>query len=248
MPPPPLVMLTRTRVIRMVMVEQHVLVRAVLRQMIDDVTDIEITAEVDDVEAAIAVVQNDPPDVVLVDAEPPIALIVPSLQRLKRECPNTRVVLLGHRRDDDELFRAIQSGAAAHVVDDARPSELLRTIRAVAQGEYLIDESVTARPSVARRVLEAFRDASLLGDGSEGYGDQAFAPLSKREAEILESIAQGRSNRDVAAALSISEKTVKNHVTSILRKLSVNDRTQAVLHALRKSWITFPDDQGPRPN
>jgi DNA-binding NarL/FixJ family response regulator len=231
----------------MVMVEQHALVRAVLRQMIDDQPDIEIIAEVDDVGSAIEIVQNDPPDVILVDAEPPISLMVPSLQRLKRECPNTRVVLLGHRRDDEELFRAIQSGAAAHVVDDARPSELLRTIRAVAQGEYLIDDSVTARPSVARRVLEAFRDASLLGENGEGgASDHAFAPLSKREAEILECIGQGRSNRDVAGLLGISEKTVKNHVTSILRKLAVNDRTQAVLHALRKSWISFPDDDAPR--
>lgn len=233
----------------MVVVEQHQLVRAVLRQMIDGQADIEIMAEVDTVEAAIQVVQNDPPDVILVDAEPPISRIVPSLQRLKRECPNTRVVLLGHRRDDDELFRAIQSGAAAHVVDDARPSELLHTIRAVADGEYLIDESVTARPSVARRVLEAFRDASLLGgEGEGGASDHAFAPLSRREAEILECIGQGRSNRDVATMLGISEKTVKNHVTSILRKLAVNDRTQAVLHALRKSWISYPEDEGPRPN
>ena len=247
--PAPLVLLTHTRVIRMVVVEQHTLVRAVLRQMIDDQGDIEITDEVDDVQAAIAIAQDDPPDVILVDAEPPIAHMVPSLQRLKRECPNTKVVLLGHRRDDEELFRAIQSGAAAHVVDDARPSELLRTIRAVAKGEYLIDESVTARPSVARRVLEAFRDASLLGENGEGGGaDPAFAPLSRREAEILECIGLGRSNREVAALLSISEKTVKNHVTSILRKLAVNDRTQAVLHALRKSWISYPEDDGPRPN
>ena len=106
---------------------------------------------------------------------------------------------------------------------------------------------MTARPSVARRVLEAFRDASLLGENGEGgASDHAFAPLSKREAEILECIGQGRSNRDVAGLLGISEKTVKNHVTSILRKLAVNDRTQAVLHALRKSWISFPDDDAPR--
>jgi DNA-binding NarL/FixJ family response regulator len=159
------------------------------------------------------------------------------------------VILLGHRDDDDELFAAIQAGAAAHVLDDARPSALVQTIRAVASGEYLIDDAVAARPAVARHVLEAFRDASLFGEVTgDDLAESAFAPLSAREAEILEAIAHGLTNNQVGEALSITEQTVKNHVSSILRKLSVNDRTQAVLYALRKSWISISDEPPPRRN
>jgi Response regulator containing a CheY-like receiver domain and an HTH DNA-binding domain len=233
----------------MVLVEQHALVRAVLREIVEGQPDIDIVAEAADIDDAIAIIRDETPDVVLVDTELPISLVVPAVQRLKRECPGSPVVLLGHRRGDDELFAAIQAGAAAHVLDDARPSELVRTIRAVADGEYLIDDAVAARPAVARHVLEAFRDASLFGEvAGDDLAVTAFTPLSAREAEILEAIAQGLTNKGVGAALSISEQTVKNHVTSILRKLAVNDRTQAVLYALRKSWISISDEPPLRRN
>jgi DNA-binding NarL/FixJ family response regulator len=240
---------TRPHVIRMVIVEEHPLVRVVLREIVGGQRDIEIVAEAADVDHAIAIIRDEMPDVVLVDTELPISLVVPAVQRLKRECPGSPVILLGHHGDDDELFAAIQAGAAAHVLDDARPSELVQTIRAVAGGEYLIDAAVAARPAVARHVLEAFRDASLLGEvASEYVAESAFAPLSARETQILEAIAQGLTNNEVGAALGITEQTVKNHVSSILRKLAVNDRTQAVLYALRKSWITISDEPPPRRN
>ena len=234
-------------VIRMVLVEQHALVRAVLREIVEGQPDIDIVAEAANVDEAIAIIRDEMPDVVLVDTDLPISHVVPAVQRLKRECPGSPVVLLGHRRDDNELFAAIQAGAAAHILDDARPSELVRTIRAVAEGEYLIDAAVAARPAVARHILEAFRDASLYGDvASDDLEVTAFAPLSTREAEILGAIAEGLTNKGVGQALSISEQTVKNHVTSILRKLAVNDRTQAVLYALRKSWISISDEHPPQ--
>jgi DNA-binding NarL/FixJ family response regulator len=226
----------------MVLVEKHALVRALLREIVGGQPDIDIVAEVADVEDAIAIIRDETPDVVLVDTEVPISLVVPAVQRLKRECPGSPVVLVGHRRNDDDLFAALQAGVAAHVLDDARPSELLRTIRAVAEGEYPIDGVVAARPVVARHVLEAFRDASLLGEvASADLAATAFTPLSPREVEVLEAIAQGLTNRAVGEALSISERTVKNHVSSILRKLAVNGRTQAVLFALKKSWIGISD-------
>jgi DNA-binding NarL/FixJ family response regulator len=227
----------------MVVVEQHALVRALLREIVGGQPDIDLVAEAVDVDAAIAIIRDTTPDVVLVDTELPIKLMVSAIQRLKRECPGSPVVLLGHRRNDDELFAAIQAGAAAHLLDDARPSELLRTIRAVAGGQYLIDDAVAARPAVALRVLDAFRDASLLGEvATDDLATTAFAPLSAREAEILEAIAQGLTNKSVGERLSISEQTVKNHVTSILRKLAVNGRTQAVLYALKRSWISIVDE------
>ena len=239
----------RPHVIRMVLVEKHALVRALLREIVGGQPDIDIVAEVTDVEDAIAIIRDETPDVVLVDTDVPISLVVPAVQRLKRECPGSPVVLVGHRRNDDDLFAALQAGVAAHVLDDARPSELVRTIRAVAAGEYPIDAAVAARPVVARHVLEAFRDASLLGEvASADLAATAFTPLSPREMEVLEAIAQGLTNRAVGEALSISERTVKNHVSSILRKLAVNGRTQAVLFALKKSWIGISDAPPPRHN
>jgi DNA-binding NarL/FixJ family response regulator len=223
-------------------------VRAVLREIVGGQPDIDIVAEAADVDEAIAIIRDLTPDVVLVDTELPISMMVPAVQRVKRECPGSQIVLLGHERGDDELFAALQAGVAAHVLDDARPSELVRTIRAAANGEYLIDDAVAARPAVARRVLEAFWDASLLDEAATGaLAPAAFAPLSVREAEILEAIAQGLTNRSVGERLSISEATVKSHVTSILRKLAVNGRTQAVLYALKKNWISITDEP-PRRN
>ncbi len=235
--------------IKLVLVGEHALVRSVLREIIEAHPQIRVVAEAADVDAAIEIIRDETPDVVLVDTEFPIYQIVPAVQRLKHECPGSPVVLLGHRGSDDELFAAIQAGAAAHVLDDARPSELVRTIRAVADGEYLIDDAVAARPAVARHVLEAFRDASLFREvANQDLAATAFAPLSPRESEVLEAMARGLTNKDVAAALGIGEQTVKNHVTSILRKLAVNGRTQAVLYALRKSWIGISDEPPRRRN
>ena len=240
---------TRPRSIRLVLVEQHALVRAVLRDIVGSQPDIEIVAEAADVDDAIAIIRLEMPDVVLVDTELPISRMVPAIQRLKRECPGSQIVLLGHDDGDQELFAALQAGVAAHVLDDARPSELVRTIRAAANGEYLIDDAVAARPAVARRVLETFRDVSLLGEVATGDpATTAFAPLSAREAEILEAIAEGLSNKLVGERLSIREATVKSHVTNILRKLAVNGRTQAVLYALKRDWFTVTDEPPSRPN
>lgn len=233
----------------MVLVEQHPIVRAVLRDIVDREPDIEIVGEGRGVDDAIPVVRDETPDIVLVDTDGPLSAVVSAVQRLKHECPGAAVVMLGNRRGDDDLFAAIQSGASAHLLDDVRPSELIRTIRAVAGGEYLIDDAVAARPAVARHVLEAFRDASLLGHiATDDLATTAFAPLSDREAQILRAIAEGKTNREVAQALSITEQTVKNHVTSILRKLAVNDRTQAVLYALKKSWISISPEPPRRRN
>ncbi len=229
--------------IHLAIVERHPVVRALLRQMVDHEPDIEIVAETVDVDEALSLVRDDPPDVFLIDSEEPIPTMIVDVHRLRREIPTSPIILLGHLRGDDELFAAIQAGAAAHVLDDARPAELVRVIRAVAEGEYLIDAAVAARPAVARHVLEAFRNASLFGEiAREDVAIDTYAPLSPREAEILDGIASGLTNRGVAEALSISEQTVKNHVTSILRKLAVNDRTQAVLQALRKNWVSLPDE------
>jgi DNA-binding NarL/FixJ family response regulator len=152
--------------------------------------------------------------------------------------PSTGIIVMAVAEDEDQLFDAIKSGAAAFVLKDISPEDLVTIIRRVRTGEYLINDKVFSRPAVASRVLKEFRELAV-------YGQEAapiFAPLSPREVEILDNIAKGMTNKQVAYALTISEQTVKNHMSSILRKLSVNDRTQAVVYAMKQGWIKIPED------
>ena len=144
--------------------------------------------------------------------------------------------VLTERETDDEFFRAIKMGAAAYLSKTIEPADLLSTIGQVARGEYPINAAVLSRRSIASKVLGEFRALSVYG----ARAPSIFAPLSPREVQILEVIMSGSTNKQIAHELSISEQTVKNHVSSILRKLSVNDRTQAVVHAIRKGWIEMP--------
>ncbi len=124
-------------------------------------------------------------------------------------------------------------GAAAYFLKDVDPAILVDAIRKVSQGEYLINDNVLARPMLASRVLKSFRELAI----GEPETEPLFVPLSAREVEVLDYIAKGNSNKEIARVLKISDQTVKNHITSILRKLAVNDRTQAVVYALRRGWI-----------
>jgi DNA-binding NarL/FixJ family response regulator len=178
------------------------------------------------------------PDLILMDLSLPAPGGIETTQRIKRELPSAGIIVLAVNEDEDALFDAIKAGAAAFILKDVAPDDLVAIIRRVAAGEYLINDKVFAKPAVASRVLKEFRELAI-------YGQEAapiFAPLSPREVEILDNIAQGMTNKQVAYALSISEQTVKNHMSSILRKLSVNDRTQAVVYAMRQGWIRMPED------
>ena len=149
------------------------------------------------------------------------------------------VAVLGVLHEDDEqLFHAIRVGASAYAIKDIAAQELISLIRRVGRGEYLINENVLSRPFVASKVLDQFRELASLDEAS----DTVFSPLTPREVEILDCVARGNSNKEIARLLSISDQTVKNHITSILRKLAVNDRTQAVIYALRHGWIKLGDD------
>ena len=148
------------------------------------------------------------------------------------------MIVLSTSEDEEDLFAAIRSGAAAFILKDVGPEDLVEIIRRVAAGEFLINDKVFSKPAVASRVLKEFRELAVYGQEAQPI----FAPLSPREVEILDNIAQGMTNKQVAYALSISEQTVKNHMSSILRKLAVNDRTQAVVYAMRQGWIRMPED------
>jgi DNA-binding NarL/FixJ family response regulator len=223
---------------RILIVDDHALFRVGIRQILEREPDLEVVAEADDARTALDAAFATNPDVILMDLSLPSPGGIETTQRVKRELPASAIVVLSTEEDEDALFEAIKAGAAAFVLKDIAPEDLVMIIRRVAAGEFLINDKVFSKPAVASRVLKEFRELAV-------YGQEAapiFAPLSPREVEILDNIAQGMTNKQVAYALSISEQTVKNHMSSILRKLSVNDRTQAVVYAMRQGWIRMPED------
>jgi DNA-binding NarL/FixJ family response regulator len=220
------------------LVDDHALFRVGVRNILEREAGFDIVGEADDTRSAFDMSVQLSPDIILMDLSLPAPGGIETTQRIKRELPSAGIIVLAVNEDEDALFDAIKAGAAAFILKDVAPDDLVAIIRRVASGEYLINDKVFAKPAVASRVLKEFRELAI-------YGQEAapiFAPLSPREVEILDNIAQGMTNKQVAYALSISEQTVKNHMSSILRKLSVNDRTQAVVYAMRQGWIRMPED------
>jgi DNA-binding NarL/FixJ family response regulator len=224
--------------IKILIVDDHALFRVGMRNILERETDIEIVGEADDSRSAVDAAGEATPDIVLMDLSLPSPGGIETTQRVKREVPSAGIIVLAVNEDEDQLFDAIKAGAAAFILKDVGPDDLVTIIRRVNQGEYLINDKVFAKPAVASRVLKEFRELAVFGQDAAPI----FAPLSPREVEILDNIAQGMTNKQVAYALSISEQTVKNHMSSILRKLSVNDRTQAVVYAMKQGWIRVPED------
>jgi DNA-binding NarL/FixJ family response regulator len=223
---------------KILLVDDHALFRMGMRQILEREPDFDIVAEAEDGREAFNMAVERTPDIVLLDLSLPAPGGIETTQRIKREVPSAGIVALAVAEDEDQLFEAIKAGAAAFILKDINPDDLVTIIRRVRAGEYLINDKVFSRPSVASRVLKEFRELAV-------YGQEAapiFAPLSPREVEILDNIAKGMTNKQVAYALTISEQTVKNHMSSILRKLSVNDRTQAVVYAMKQGWIRIPED------
>jgi DNA-binding NarL/FixJ family response regulator len=223
---------------RILLVDNHALFRVGMRNILEREPDFLIVGEASDSRSAIDMSVQLSPDIILMDLNLPSPGGIETTQRIKRELQPAGIIVLAVNEDEEALFDAIKAGAAAFILKDVGPDDLVTIIRRVFGGEYLINDKVFAKPAVASRVLKEFRELAV-------YGQEAapiFAPLSPREVEILDNIAQGMTNKQVAYALSISEQTVKNHMSSILRKLSVNDRTQAVVYAMRQGWIRMPED------
>ncbi len=223
--------------IRVLIADDHPIFCHGVKGVIEAEMDMEIVGEASDGKQAIALARAIAPDVVLLDVHMPTVDGLEVARIIKLHLPRTGVVLMTAYDDEEQLFQAIKVGAAAFFLKDVRPDDLLEGIRRVSVGEYLINESVLTKPLVASRVLKQFRELASVGQEIEPL----FAPLSAREIEVLDYIARGNSNKEIARALKISDQTVKNHITSILRKLAVNDRTEAVVYALRRGWIKMQD-------
>jgi DNA-binding NarL/FixJ family response regulator len=223
--------------ISVMIVDDHPLFRQGLRRVIEAEDDMEVIIEVGDGEEALRLAQKMVPDVIMMDVNIPTMNGLQVTRSLKAILPNIGVIMLTAYHDDEQIFHAIKAGAGAYYPKDVTPRKLIEAIRQVSQGNYVVDDNVLAKSQVASWLLKQFDQISAFG----GSPDELFVPLSSREMEILQLIARGYSNKEIAHELGISRQTVKNHMTSILRKLSVNDRTQAALYALRRGWIRLQD-------
>lgn len=155
-------------------------------------------------------------------------------KRIARYFPNTKVIVLSPDPDDEDLFEVVKTSAVACLNKNSSADDLINIIQRASVGEYPINETVMTRPTVARRVLRQFEEMASIGGRAI---DVLVAPLTARETQILTYVANGNTNKQIASALQISEQTIKNHVSAILRKLNANDRAHAVVLAIRHGWI-----------
>ncbi|HEX6648802.1 MAG TPA: response regulator transcription factor [Pyrinomonadaceae bacterium] len=208
--------------IRILLVDDQPLFREGLRTLLSVQTDFEIVGEASNGEEAIRMVQIHHPSIVLMDLQMPLLDGVKATRRLKAEHPDCRVIVLTTFDDDDNVFEGLRAGAVGYLLKDAPSEKLGEAIRLAARGESFL------QPSVAAKVVAEFARLSRHTESNTVY---LVEPLSEREHVILGLIANGASNREIAQQLFLAEGTVKNHITNILGKLGVRDRTQAALKA-----------------
>ena len=208
--------------IRVLIADDHGVVRQGLRTFLELQEEIAVVGEASDGEEAVDAVERLAPDVVLMDLVMPRLDGIEAIRRIRERSPGTRVIVLTSFVEDDKVFPAVRAGAAGYLLKDVEPQELVRAIRAVHDGQALL------HPAVAAKLMEEVAD---------GEPRRALGVLTPREREILALLARGLANKAIARHCGLSEKTVKTHVSNILAKLGVADRTQAALHAVREGLV-----------
>ena len=219
--------------ILVMIIDKQAFFRVGVRQALSQEADFEIL-EGDPNDNPLGAIEADSPNVVLLDIDFPSLSGLKLGRQIMRRHPNIRLIMLSPYPDNGELFEIIKTGAVAYLNKNTTAEELVSIIKQACRGEYPINDSLLARPKVAEHVLRQFQDIVSLGKTMETI----TAPLTHRETQILSYIADGNSNKQIAHILEISEQTIKNHVSSILRKLNANDRAHAAVLAIRHGWIS----------
>ncbi|HHS97283.1 MAG TPA: response regulator transcription factor [Chloroflexi bacterium] len=216
--------------IRVMLVEDHVLVREGTRELLDREKDLEVVAEAGDGEEAIRLAAIHRPDVIIMDMAMPRLNGIEATREIKATHPGAAVLVLTAYDDDQYVFAFLEAGAAGYLLKDVSTQDLIRAIRAVHSGESIL------HPTVARKVVDYF-SRKARGVPAERTAET----LTAREMEVLRLAAKGMTNREIADRLHISVRTVQVHLSNIFSKLEVGSRTEAVLYALRKGWLTLED-------
>ena len=214
---------TRVNRVRVMLVDDHRLFREGLRSLLATASDIEVVAEASDGQEAMRLAGIVKPDVVVMDLKMPNVDGVTATRNLRTTVPKCRVVALTTFEDDELVFDALRAGAVGYVLKDASSDRLLDAVRSASRGETVL------QPSVATKVVAAL---SRLSEAAPARAEDLG--LSERELDVLRLLAGGASNKEIASSLSIAEGTVKNHVTSVLGKLGVSDRTNAALAPVKR--------------
>jgi two-component system, NarL family, response regulator LiaR len=215
--------------IRVLLVDDHAVVRKGLRALFEREPGIEVAGEADSGEQAVQVADRLRPDVVLMDLEMPGMGGVEATRRITEHRPATKVVVLTSHASEEDVFPALKAGALGYLLKHSAPDDVLRAIRQAHRGETVL------HPTIARMVLQE------LHRPAQPKQARTTDPLSERELEVLRLLARGMSNQDIADALVVGEATVRSHVSSILRKLQLASRTQAALYALREGLATLDE-------
>ncbi|MFN4214100.1 response regulator [Exiguobacterium sp.] len=226
--------LTQTRI---AIVDDHELFREGLKRIFDLEDEFHVVAEGRTGLDAIRIANEHNPEILILDINMPDLNGIEATKQLSLLSPHTRVLILSIHDDESYITHALEAGASGFLLKEVASTELISAVRSVAKdGAYL-------HPKVTTNVLKEYRRLLQIKEEHAGRNvenrtdDPVYQLLSRREVEVLHLLADGRSNRDISDMLFISEKTVKNHVSSVLRKMDVNDRTQAVVDAIRRGWV-----------
>ncbi|MFE8701686.1 response regulator [Cytobacillus sp. FJAT-54145] len=220
---------------KIVIIDDHQLFREGVKRILDFERSFEVVAEGDDGSVALDLVEEHQPDVIIMDINMPKINGVEATRQLVDKYPDTRVIILSIHDDENYVTHALKSGAMGYLLKEMDADALIDAVKVVADGgSYL-------HPKVTHNLVKEYRRLASEESGS-GYVQQVeirrpLHLLTRRECEVLQMLADGKSNRGIGEALYISEKTVKNHVSNILQKMNVNDRTQAVVVAIKNGWV-----------
>ena len=210
--------------IKVMIAEDHSMIRAGLKQLLELEPDIKVVAECSDGKMTVEKYQEIRPDVLLIDINMPVMNGLEALEKIRTIDPDAKAVMLTIHQDRDYLLRALEIGALGYILKDAEASALIESIRSVYEGQTYI------QPVMARELVNEYK---RIRSGV----DDPRSQLTGREKEVLKLLSKGMLNKEIANVLMISEKTVKNHISSIFRKLNVQDRTQAAVYAIKNRLV-----------
>jgi NarL family two-component system response regulator LiaR len=219
--------MTTSERIRVLIADDHSIVREGLRALLATEPGIELVGEASDGEQAVALARQLKPDMILLDMQMPRKDGLAAIAEIKQHDPSARILVLTSFSEDEKVFPAIKGGALGYLLKDSSPAELLAAIRDVYHGE------ASLHPTIARKLIKELNRPAELTPTED--------PLTEREVEVLRLVAQGLSNDDIAVKLVVSERTVRTHVSNILDKLHLANRTQATLYALKQGLASLDD-------
>jgi len=223
--------------IRILLADDHALVREGTRELLEREEDLEVVAEAGDGEEAVRLAKSQRPDVAIVDIAMPKLSGIEATKQIKALCPATAVLILTAYDDDQYIYALLEAGAAGYLLKNVRRRDLIEAVRAVNAGESVL------HPVIARKVLDR-----LARPSDKPSEDGTLESLTERELEVLKLAAKGMSNRDIARHLNLSIRTVQAHLSTVFNKMQVGSRTEAVVQALQRGWLTLEDtlQQGQR--